>query len=228
MSRSFNGSSDFLVSSINVDLSAVKIFSVSFWLNWGDNTGTIRSAVQQGSNSGVDSSCLIAPQDSFVGNKFIVYNQGNAGANIPAYPQISTGSYHHICCIYDRNQPVNQGTLFVDASVITGNMIQQDVNTNNFTDDLLFFMCSSTAGVQSLFGQGLMAEFSIFPGVRLSTDEINILFMGVSPYLVKPGVHPWYWPLIGVTSPETEYSYAANATVNGATQSPHIRVYYPE
>ena len=221
--RKFSGSSQFLQAA-SVDLSAANKLSLSYWLYWDayDNVSDLFAyeftATTSSNNGFACDPNSSAPSSGFM--RFI-FNCGSVVGGHITRP--SAAAWHHYVVEFDASVNPDTIAVWVDGSSVSFTYTAQPNGTGNFANSTMNFMSRNGS---SLFGAGRLAEYAIYPGVLLAANDIAALAAGYSPALVRPGVKPYYWPLLGRASPETELFYGKTAAVTSATQTEHVRVYH--
>lgn len=223
--RQFNGTNQAL--SASMDLSAVSKVTIVFWLYWdafaNDDDLAFEFTPNFNTNTG---SILIDPNESLTG-KFQVAAKGNNMSLVTTaeFTRPSAATWHHYAFLIDFTLSTNEITAcYVDGSSQSLTRTVNNDNTGPFANSTLYFMSRNAA---SLFGAGRMAEVAFYPGVLLDAGEITSLAKGASPRMVRTTAKPYYWPLIGRTSPELELFFGSTATVTGASQVDHPAIFLP-
>ncbi|HJT77678.1 MAG TPA: LamG-like jellyroll fold domain-containing protein [Gemmataceae bacterium] len=221
MSRSFNGTSDYLNSSGAVEVHAFSAITVAFWLWWNsfanDDHLCMESSTAFFSNSG-----FIIDPDSTANNNFSC-RVGDDSGNVKgaSFARPSAAAWHHYCIVFDRSVSNGVSAAYVDgASQSLTNDFTQALGTANFGNNTLYFM---SRGGTALFGAGKLAEVAVWT-VKLSANEAKALSLGAYPMAVNNANLLNYWPLWGLHSPELEFSNNNTATVHGAAQDNHAPV----
>ena len=222
--RLFDGVNDSLRTSSTVDLSAVSKITIVFWL-WWDAYGTdSHQCMELTADQGLTTNGFVLIPNGSTGVWLVAFT-GNVGGVVATFTRPSAAAWHHFTILLDKSKSTQEvDAVYVDGSSQSLTFTANANNTNNWANSNLNFMSRNNA---SLWGAGRMAEAAIYPGVLLGATEASALAGGASPSLVRPSIKPFYWPLIGRGSPEPELRYGKTATVNGAVQTPHVRVYYP-
>lgn len=221
MARSFNGSSDFVSTAIN--LSAFNKISIGFWLNWTTFANDDKLALEFSTNYGANSGGFIIDPDSngpSAGTFYIGFN-GNGGLSVAHFTRPSAGVWHPYLFQIDGTQSNNANLTFpfiyVDGASQT---VIADINSataHNMGNYTLYSM--SRAGT-TLFGAGSMADLAIW-GVLLTAGEALALARGIRPGAIRPSSLTVWQPMDGLTSPEPDLSgNAKNGTLTGTAYAP--------
>jgi hypothetical protein len=220
--RQFNGTSHSL-SAANVDLSGVNKLSLAFWLWWDSYANNDKLAFEFSPDINSNPGFIVDPNSS-TGGVFEVYTRVTAYSSA-FFTRPSAGAWHHYVIVIDMSKSSQEvDAVYVDGASQSLTLGSNGNNTGNWTNDTLYFMSRNNS---SLFGAGKLAEVALYPGIKLTADDVTALFKGASPQMVRPTDKHYYWPLLGRTSPEPELFFGRTATVNSATQADHPRVFLP-
>ena len=212
MGRSFNGTSDKGVSSL--DLSSYSTITCAFWMWVNAFSGTTRYGV-----------AYAAPQTT--GSGFFVQAYNTTGGIVSPtcgmfvatshlwYDKFAApvaASWHHYCYIGTRATPVN--AMYLDGAVATLTTVTHTAATyGNYGVNKMIETGSSNG---ALFLAGRLAEITVWGGVTLTASEAKALSLGANPFVVHPDGIVFYAPLFGADSPEPDYSGAQkNVTLTG-------------
>jgi hypothetical protein len=128
---------------------------------------------------------------------------------------LSAGGWAHCAAVFAST---TSRTAYLNGVASTADTSSQATGAVSAT------RVGSVAGIQ--FADGDVAEAAIW-NIALSTADLAVLALGVSPLCVRPDALVFYAPLLGVNSPEIELVGRRGLTVTGATPAPHARVYLP-
>ena len=172
---SFDGSNDY--GSTTLDLSATKVVTVAFWMNWDHYANNDSLAMEFGADPyGYNSSTtgfIINPNSSLAGGgQFEVSMKGDAGYSQMRFQRPSAASWHHLAFVLDKSGPALTGIVpYVDGVPVVYTRGSSAANTNAFGRNQLVFMSRSGT---ALFGAGRLSDVEIFSRA-LSATEIKTL-----------------------------------------------------
>lgn len=224
MARSFNGTSDYMVTSANLDNSGTNVLSLSFWINWTTNGTGFDLAFESTTNfNNFTTGFFISPDDPT--SALSVTLKGDVGNSNNLIGPLTEATWTHLLVVLNKGLSSQECRVYKNSVLQAEGGASDSNNTNNFGDDPLYFM--SRAGA-SLFGQGYMCEVAMYPGVTLTQADATALFRGAAPSMVRPNIKPWYWPVLGRFTTENELFHGVGLTLGGSTHIAHPRMYYPE
>ena len=225
---SFNGTSDFASSAINLSgLPAGDTITLGFW-SWWNTFGTNNDLQSEFSpNSNVANGTWIVDFNYSTVAGTINFGSVNGGSSIgfkDRFAQPSAGAWHHYLLIMNRNRPINfayvdgglQGLTATDHSMGGG---------TSWANNTMYLM---SRGGASLFGAGKLAELAIWQSDFTFTTNsqqrtASALAAGCPPPYINPDQLIAYWPM-GLGSPDTDMSpqdYVSRAihplTLNGTS-----------
>ena len=209
MSRSFNGSSDFLGRDDAVVTAAP--FTVAGWVNFtGAGTSTVFNISDSATNGEVFRVTLlqIGGSDSrFVAVTSSAGSTGTAQSTLNVFA--STNTWFHVAAVYASNI---SRTIYVDGA-------NNATDTTDLTPIALGINRTRVASrLAASFFPGLIGVLGVWT-LALSGAEVATLAGGALPPTVQGASLNNYWPLCGVTSPEPDLGTANQAlTVDGAIQ----------
>ena len=128
----------------------------------------------------------------------------------------SANTWQHACAI---------GTSATDRKIYL-NGGSSGSNTNSMTPSGMNRTGIGVFPDSTAYMSGSIAEAGIW-NVALTTAELALLALGISPLLVRPDSLVSYWPLIGYSSPELDFMGPAALTLTGTVAGAHPRVIYP-
>lgn len=218
MSRSFNGSSDYLVYSGAVDAAHPMTFAL--WFNKPTTTFATAFSISNTNVSNPNRNSIILSNTPNV-RAFSANSGGTTTAVATSTANYSVNTWHHACAVFSNN---SSRTVYLDGGNSATNTTTVAVNAGSFVATTIGGF-SNSGGI----GQpcdGLIAEVAVW-NVSLTAEDARALASGISPILIRPDVLVAYWPLYGEASPEPERRNRYEMTVNGATKADHPRVYMP-
>lgn len=220
MARSFNGSTDYIQTGIQINqfasgvsASTITSFVYSAWVILSTGVGSFPVLF------GVD------PSDTQfllfgvnVGNfsGLNLYMQGLESKNAASFTK---DVWHHVACQYISNGS-DTGTITVydnGVDVTVGNQGVTDTFVVN--DTFKLFIANGAKGGNS-FWKGSIADVAVWTAANqvaaLSVSEIQALAKGVRPNKVRPGNLAMWLPDDGIASPEPDLSgNVRNGTLTG-------------
>lgn len=196
MALRFNGTSSRCVTS-TLSLSSYSQLAVSFWLYWNVYANDYRLAFSSSTTSILQGAIYISPNaGDFPGTFIILVRVDDSNWNGISMSRPSALTWHHYTINYDRNGGAQQVvSVYVDG--ISQSLTQIFTNTTSaggFGDHPWYFMSHSTP---VSFGNGKLAEVSLFPGVNLNREEVLSLYYGTNPLELRADVKPYYWKMEG-------------------------------
>jgi hypothetical protein len=218
MSRSFNGTSDYLVYSGAVD--AGHPMSFALWFNRPSTTFATAFSISNTNVSNPNRNSIILSSTPNV-RAFSANSGGTTTATAISTANYSTNTWHHACAIFSSN---SSRTIYLDGGNSATNTTTVNVNTGSFVATTIGGFSNSGSIGQPC--DGLIAEVAVWDA-SLTAEDARALASGMSPILIRPDVLVAYWPLYGEASPEPERRNRYEMTVNGATAAEHPRVYMP-
>jgi hypothetical protein len=187
----FNGSSSF--SSVALSLSSWNQLSVSAWVDWTAFSNNDDLALEYSTNYSSNNGAINWNPNSsspHVGKwDFIWHTSG--GTAIAGVVRPAAGQWHHVLMLIDGTMSGNSSipAIYIDGgaqSISYGFAGAVPQSLGNFT---LYLM--SRAGT-ARFGQGGMAQLSLFAGTLLGADDAIALAGGADPRSVSTGAtHFW-------------------------------------
>jgi hypothetical protein len=174
----FNGSS--ASASVALNLSAVNVVSIAFWIKWDayKNTDQLLFEFTANYNPGQTGGFILDPDTG--GRTLQMGINGNAGYNFLECARFSAGKWHHVVTIYDKSQAsASEESIYIDGINITSyTKAFSNNNTNNFANSTLYLMSRNNA---SLFAGGNLAEFIIYTRSLSQTEITNLYIKGIIP-----------------------------------------------
>ena len=210
--RSFNGSSDYMVSGASVDLTGTSTISVAFWLyeNAFNNFDELAAESSANYNNSVGA-FLIDPNSGTFAGTFEMSVHMSGGAEACTFSRPSAAAWHQFLLVLNSQNHSNY-KAYVDGTAQTLSSCQGNSGTGNFGNFSLYLM--SRAG-SSLFNAGRLAEFAVW-----TVDEsanASALAGGALASSVDSGNLVRYVPICGSAAPEPD-QVTGNWTVHGTTQ----------
>jgi len=211
MSRSFNGTSDYL------DTSTLIISGEPLTMACWFNSNTL--AASQGlmslnrASDGNHYHCLAAAGGAAGDPIRAITFDGTSFVGSSTTTGYSANTWHHACGVWASS---TSRTSYIDGG-------SKNTNTTSSTPTI----DKASIGRFSSGGSymnGEIAEACAWD-VALTDAEVAILATGVSPLKVRPQNIVCYWPIIGRTSPEIDIVGGIDLTVNGATVAEHPRIF---
>ena len=165
---SFNGTSNFGVTSSNINLSLYNKIVVEAVFKYTLNSGGVGWESPADINSS-DSGYLYLPVEPSVTASANVILKGNTGYNYAFYNRDTADTWHHIVAVYDKSAPSSEVEYYVDGILQSATSTPDTSNnTNNFGNDPLYIM---SRGGSSLFMPGSMQHLAIYTDL----DDSRIL-----------------------------------------------------
>jgi len=218
MSRSFNGSTDYLSYAGAVD--AAHPMSFALWFNKPSTSFATAFSISNTNVSNPNRNSIILSNTPNV-RAFSSNSGGTTTAIAISTANYSTNTWHHACAVFSSN---SSRTIYLDGGNSATNTTTVGVNTGSFVATTIGAYSNSTGIGQPC--DGLIAEVAVW-NTSLTADDAASLASGISPMLVRPDVLVAYWPLFGEASPEIDIVRGQDATVNGATAGDHPRILRP-
>lgn len=185
----FNGTSSFGSTAAALSLSSWSQLSISFWLNWTAYSALDNLAMEYGPTAvGTNFSFNVSPNGA--GGNFRIRLKTTNTA-VSDFTRPGAGVWHHYLVLFDLSVTgVNQiPAVYVDGMSVSLSRIAFTNNTGNWSDQTLWLM--SRIGTGS-FGQGGMAQLSLFAGTLLGADDAKALAGGADPRSISTGAtHFW-------------------------------------
>jgi hypothetical protein len=216
MSRSFNGTSDYLIH--NTALVTTTPLTMVCWAKW-DALGTAGILMRIGDNAATSGllNCFSIRKnasDAVIASTANATTQGNSSITIT-----NANQWYHVAGVFTSS---TSRTVYVDGTAGTANTTSL---TPSGLDDTTIGAATYTGGIIT-YMNGSIAEAGIW-NVVLTAAEISSLSKGISPLSIRPGNLLAYWPLIGKSSPEIDSHGRYEMTLTGTSDSDHPRVYSP-
>ena len=181
---SFNGTNNYGVTASNINLSQYNKIAVEALFNYSPNTGGVAWESTSDLNTS-STGFLFLPVEPSVTNSSNVLLKGEGGYNYAFYAKPTASSWHHIVTVYDKSDPVNEVSYYVDGALQTASSRPDTTNnTNNFGNNLLYLM---SRGGSSLFTPGSMQHLAIYSD--LSPSRILAHYQAAFPVssVLTPG-----------------------------------------
>jgi hypothetical protein len=221
MARLFNGTTDFMNSSIawgGGPSQTVLSFSFWLWQNAFDNNDEIVAELTANFNLNPGAFLINPNSAAFSGTfQFSVLGQNIGDYLNNSFARPSAGAWHHYVLVL--NTGTTPGVAYVDGisqSVTT--TVQGAGGNSNFGNGTIYLM--SRGGVIH-FNSGRLAEFAFWT-IALSQADATALAAGAIPTTIKINRLTVYTKICGVTNPEPEIEFAGmNWPVTGTTQIAH-------
>jgi hypothetical protein len=148
-----------------------------------------------------------------------IYAQQFVGSDASATTSVSAGVWNNAAGVYNTNasrQIYLNGTL--GSAETTSLSAPSGVNCVGVGK-----IDYSGGAIQ--FYDGDIADVALW-SVALSLGELDALNAGVRPHRIRPSSLQAYWPLLGIASPEPDYSpNGRNLTITGAVAANHAAVF---
>ena len=218
MSRSFNGTTDYLSYAGAVD--AAHPMSFALWFNKPSTTFATAFSISNTNVTNPNRNSIILSNIANV-RAFSANSGGSTTAGAGSTATFSTNTWHHACAVFSSN---SSRTIYLDGGNSATNTTTVGVNTGSFVATTIGGFSNSGSIGQPC--DGLIAEVAVWNG-NLTSDDAASLASGISPTLVRPDILVAYWPLIGSFDPEIDRHGKYEMTVNGTTASDHPRIYMP-
>ena len=218
MSRSFNGTTDYLSYAGAVD--SAHPMSFALWFNKPSTTFATAFSISNTNVSNPNRNSIILSNTPNV-RAFSANSGGTTTATAISTANYSTNTWHHACAVFSSN---SSRTIYLDGGNSATNTTTVGVNTGSFVATTIGGFSNSTGLGQPC--DGLIAEVAVWNG-NLTSDDAASLASGISPTLVRPDILVAYWPLFGEFSPEIDIVRGQDATVNGTTAASHPRILRP-
>jgi hypothetical protein len=218
MSRSFNGTTDYLSYAGAVD--AAHPMSFALWFNKPSTTFATAFSISNTNVSNPNRNSIILSNIANV-RAFSANSGGTTTAGARSTATFSTNTWHHACAVFSSN---SSRTIYLDGGNSATNTTTVGVNTGSFVATTIGGFSNSGSIGQPY--DGLIAEVAVWNG-NLTADDAATLAKGISPLLVRPDILVAYWPLYGNASPEVELRNRYEMTVNGTTKDVQPRIFLP-
>ncbi len=163
---SFDGTNDF--GSVAVNLSAVSVLTLEFWLKWDNNANDDDLAFEFSPNYNASDGFIVDPNSSTSGGRYeFGFHDVPDGTSVryvvDAFTRPSQGAWHHIVHIMDRTTWTN--TAYVDGKLVSLTATNHAgvglAGFGNFANSTLYVMCRNNA---ALFGAGDLAHVALYSG----------------------------------------------------------------
>lgn len=202
MSRQFNGTSDYAVTTATLNLSTYNTLTLAGWMWWDVNANDDDSACFFGS-SGSAGMFLWIPNHSGSGGKAEAQHRGNVGLSGASYTRPSAAAWHHYVLMFDMSSGSNEVVVWVDGASAPGlgNDGNNNDNTSTFGNFLLAFMANTSGALNAA---GRLAGWGLW-GRILTTTERGNLAAGRRPVTVTANLVA-AWDMAAAGSSETDAS----------------------
>lgn len=223
MARSFNGTSQYLISSSAPSLSLPVTMACWFYANTLTANGVLFSMgvasgdarLQVNANGATDGDPLQA----------VAYNAAGSYAIAKSSASYSTGVWQHCIAVFAST---TSRTIYLNGGSSATNSTDIDSTPGSFNQTLIGARDSSSG--LGAFLDGRVAEIGVW-ATDLDADERAALAAGVSPLLVRPSLLVAYSPLFGRSGASGGEEGWAGATQFTQVASPgvvnHPRIIYP-
>jgi concanavalin A-like lectin/glucanase superfamily protein len=209
--RQFSGTSQYLQSSANVDLSSTKVVSISFFMYWDSFSDTDLLMAETSSNFNANTGAiLIDPDDASGAYAYVLKLSAFYLRCTIARP--SAAAWHHYLLILDNSSGTGTCTAYVDGSAVTATKVLDGDGTTTFGNYTLNLFSRNGA---SLFGAGRLSELAIWKSA-LTSGNASSLATYTAATSIDAGNLLFYWPIKGA-SPEVPTIGTPNLNVTGAT-----------
>lgn len=216
MSRSFNGTSDYLEYTGGVRTSLP--ITLAAWA-YKSTSNQTRVAVSIGDVDSLNRVSLVFISSANV--RATSVNTSGTGAVTDTSTTFSANTWAHGAAVFTST---TSRTVYLNGGGSSTSTTSNDPSAANF--DTTNIGCINNSSGRSTYFDGRLAEVGVW-SVALTAAEVASLAKGISPLSVRPGSLIAYWPLIGNASPEIELRNRYEMTVSGATKEVHPRVYMP-
>ena len=201
-----------------IDLRRSHAVSVSLWVNRKYTTDG-RSVLLEASSNYQDSTTgfVVLPDDETC-HGIRAALRGNEGTTANCYSQPSSGVWHHLTVVYDKNQTGgDEVSLYIDGvqQNPTWNLASA-TNTNNFGKDPIYLF--SRAG-SSLFSSGTIKDLQIY-NRPLQREEIQQIYNGAQQLTLSPAISYVQGNYATPQNPQT----TVNVTYNAAQTAGDLNV----
>jgi hypothetical protein len=218
MSRSFNGTTDYLSYAGAVDTGHPMSFAL--WFNKPNTTFKTAFSISNTNVSNPNRNSIVLSNTPNV-RAFSANSGGATTASAISTANYSTNTWHHACAVFSSN---SSRTIYLDGGNSATNTTAVSVNTVSFVATTIGGF-SNSGSIGQPCG-GMIAEVAVWNG-NLTADDAATLAKGISPLLVRPAILVAYWPLYGNASPEVELRNRYEMTVNGTTKDVQPRIFLP-
>lgn len=194
MSRSFDGATQYLTTaSIPV---AVAPLSMACWFNTSDDANE-QTLMEIGDTGGTADAFSLAINGSVAGDPVQAQTRRSSTSTASSTSGYSLNTWHHACAVFNS---VTDRRAFIDGgSKGTESTSKAPVNL-----DVVRVGARARSTITAFF-TGQVAEAAIW-SVTLTDAEVAALGRGVSPLRIRPQSLVFYAPLLGVGSPEPDYT----------------------
>lgn len=213
MSRTFNGSTDYLRYNTGAILSVHPV-TLACWFKTTDTTNnqTLMALSASAATASLQEIHLGAAGGT-AGDPVRAYvADGSAAGQAVSSTGYSSGVWHHACGVFTA---VNSRAAFID-----GGSKGTDANSRTPAGIDQATMGARVQATTISLLTGNIAEAGIWD-VALTDDEVASLAKGFSPLLIRPTSLVAYWPLIGKYSPEIDVVGGFGMTITSATVGDH-------
>lgn len=216
MSRSFNGTSDYL-EYLAAARTALPV-TLAGWFYTGV-TNTTQVGVSLSTAAGTNSVSLRLINGALIRARSS--NTSGTAAQSDTTSTYSANTWFHAAAVFTSN---TSRTAYLNGSAATTNTTSNDPSASTFSITSIGNNTASSA--RANFYSGRIGEVGIW-SVALTVDEIAALADGITPLNVRPASLIAYWPLYGESSPEIELRNRYEMTVSGAAKAENPRIFLP-
>lgn len=225
MSRSFNGTSDYIDcggGSGSLDFADNSVVAGSCWVLFNS-----LASDRQIFSKGFDTHNTAYELQISGGTQLFwgSYNGSTHGAGWTFGGGLSTGQWYHIYCDYDGST----WHLYVNG-VSKATSVDAVGPLSTVRDFCIGCVDAPSAGGFIQLHSGNIADVCLWGGITLSAGEIASLVAGARPFNIRRSSIKGYWPLDGIASTEPDLSsFAHNGTLNGTAKAggPPISMFTP-
>lgn len=214
------GSTDAITTSYTTASTGIRTYSA--WIFWhGVGGGSLGRFWDRSANSTLEEGLLVSSTVLQFGARFST----TAGAWTVTRPAADT--WHHVMVTYDLTVSpgitANDPSIWVDGTSQSVTESSTPAGSHDTTANGFCIGNRSVDGARNLDGK--VAEFAVWDGVALGSNEMTLLRYGYSPLLIRPDALIVYEPLLRAnTSP-----IGTAATITGTPlPQPHPRITYPK
>lgn len=164
----FNGTSSYIVTGSNMDLSSTNVVTVSLWTNADTSVGT-KILFQHSINADANNAFIIYKS----GDAAVGYMQKSGSYNGFQQSGTNNGTFKHWVFVFNRNNSGSAQTKMYINGVSTGSSIFSATITGNFGTFKSYF---GSVGGSSLWFDKAVDEVGVWSR-ELSADEVKDLYL---------------------------------------------------
>lgn len=204
MSILFDDASSQYLSNANAVTSSISC-TLAAWFNTNDDTLT--QVILSCGNSGNSSLLALLYAGAVAGDRLrATYTVTTGGSANASSGTVTTNAWQHGAAVFSGGQQ----TAYLNGSGVTNVIVPFGAISNNQT----FIGRRANTGVVNYFS-GMIAEAAIW-SVALTSADVQQLYKGFSPKLVRPESLLAYWPLLDQATPSIDHRGGFDMTWNAS------------